>query len=63
MAHETATLMTCKKTGIYQALCKRHEYPTITVKRGDKFPACPPVVKSWEGTGHMVDWELIKDLS
>lgn len=62
MGHETATLMTCKQTGIYQAHCKRHNYPKITLRRGDKFPACPPVALTGEGRGHIVDWELIKEL-
>ena len=51
--------MTCKITGIYQSdYCKRHNYPTLTIKRGNKFPACPPKVHAGEGTGHMVDWGI-----
>ena len=62
MAHETATWMTCKKTGIYQADCKKHDYPQTTLKRGDSFPACPPIAKPGGGRGHMVDWVLIQEL-
>ena len=61
MAHDTATLMTCRKYGIYRADCERHIYPHITLDVGDKFPACPPEERPFEGRGHKVDWELVAE--
>ena len=62
MTHENATLMACRQFGIYQSPCERHNYPCITVDVGDKFPACPPDERPFEGRWHIVDWELVKVL-